>query len=264
MPIGLPRVPFDFDPSDSDSDSDNDYGYDYDDDNDTEKDENKKVKAAKEEVWTDLYSKLYQLGILFLGEEIESVVANEIIAAMLYLNMQDPLQRLYFFINSPGGAVHDGLAIYDIMKYIDQEIHTICYGQAASMASVLLASGAKGHRSAGPHSMLMMHQPALAPTRGRLQRLVRERNCLNILKEKIIDIYVYETRKDRLVIERALERDHYMSPIEARAYGIIDKIYGGMFEKMLDKMEEDNSVGGGSSDDSDDNPIWEDIGYYEI
>nr|YP_009365940.1 ATP-dependent Clp protease proteolytic subunit [Jasminum tortuosum]ARJ61451.1 ATP-dependent Clp protease proteolytic subunit [Jasminum tortuosum] len=261
MPIGLPRVPFNFDPSDSDSDSDNDYGYDYDhyhdDDNDTEKDENEKVKAEKEEVWTDLYTKLYQLGILFLGEEIEFVVANEIIAAMLYLNMQDPLQRLYFFINSPGGAVHDGLAIYDAMKYIDQEIHTICYGQAASMASVLLASGAKGHRGAYPHSMVMMHQPALAPTRGRLQRLVRERNCLNILKERIIDIYVCETRKDRLVIERTLERDHYMSPIEAREYGIIDKIYGGIF----DKIEEDDSVGGGYSDD---NPIWENIGYYEI
>nr|YP_778514.1 ATP-dependent Clp protease proteolytic subunit [Jasminum nudiflorum]ABG74651.1 ATP-dependent protease catalytic subunit [Jasminum nudiflorum] len=197
MPIGLPKVPF-FDYED-DYDYNYDYGYaDYNHDDYAEKKAER--KAERKQAWTDLYSKLYHGGILFLGDVIDTELANELIAAMVYLDSHHPEIRCYMYINSPGGGVFDGLAIYDAMKNImTQEVRTTVYGQAASMASLLLASGEKGHRIALPHSEIMLHEPSMSPTRGKVEFLLSECDVLASLKERMLNIYVLETGKDRLV-----------------------------------------------------------------
>nr|YP_010125895.1 ATP-dependent Clp protease proteolytic subunit [Chrysojasminum fruticans]QIV67374.1 ATP-dependent Clp protease proteolytic subunit [Chrysojasminum fruticans] len=209
MPIGVPQVLYEF------SDDDYDDDYDYDAEEEDEDDE-----------WVDVYTRLYQEGVLFIADEIDSELSNEIISAMLYLNMVDPTQDQYVFINSPGGSILYGMGIYDTMEFVsaDADVHTICFGVARSMASLLLVGGVENKRMAFPHARVMIHQPAVSRIVARSKRLLREVEFLKSLKRDIIAEYVERTGQPLWVIERDIERDHFMSAREAKGYGIVDEI----------------------------------------
>ncbi|MEN2998194.1 MAG: ATP-dependent Clp endopeptidase proteolytic subunit ClpP [Brevinematia bacterium] len=171
----------------------------------------------------DLYSRLLKDRIIILGSEITEDVANIVIAELLFLEAEDPDKEIHFYINSPGGLVTAGLAIYDTMQYIKPDIVTICLGQAASMAAILLASGTKGKRFALPHSRIMIHQP-LGGAQGQAtdieiqaKEILRMRDILNLILAKQTGQPIERVRKDT-------DRDFYMSPEEAKEYGIIDEI----------------------------------------
>jgi ATP-dependent Clp protease, protease subunit len=171
----------------------------------------------------DLYSRLLKDRIIILGSEIYEDVANIVVAELLFLEAEDPEKDIHFYINSPGGLVTAGLAIYDTMQYIKPDIVTICVGQAASMAAVLLAAGTKGKRFALPHSRIMIHQP-LGGAQGQAtdieiqaKEILRIRDMLNQILSEHTGQPIERVRKDT-------DRDFYMSPEEALEYGIIDGI----------------------------------------
>jgi ATP-dependent Clp protease protease subunit len=171
----------------------------------------------------DLYSRLLKDRIIILGSEIDEDVANIVVAELLFLEAEDPEKDIHFYINSPGGLVTAGLAIYDTMQYIKPDIVTICVGQAASMAAVLLAAGTKGKRFALPHSRIMIHQP-LGGAQGQAtdieiqaKEILRIRDMLNQILSEHTGQPIERVRKDT-------DRDFYMSPEEALEYGIIDGI----------------------------------------
>ena len=171
----------------------------------------------------DIYSRLLKDRIIFLGEEVTDVSANLIVAQMLFLEAEDPGKDIHFYINSPGGSVSAGFAIYDTMQYIKCDVSTICIGMAASMGAFLLSGGAKGKRLALPNAEIMIHQPS-GGARGQETeiRIVAE----NILKtrNKLNEILAANTGKSVEEIARDTERDNYMTAQEALAYGLIDSI----------------------------------------
>jgi ATP-dependent Clp protease protease subunit len=172
----------------------------------------------------DIYSRLLKENIIFLGTPIDDVVANMIIAQMLFLEAEDAQKDISLYINSPGGSITAGLAIYDTMQFIRPDITTICLGQAASMAAVLLAAGAKGKRFALPHSRIMIHQPSAHGLAGQAtdidiyaREILRMRESLNML-------LATHTGQEVEKVSRDVDRDYIMSPEEAKSYGMIDVI----------------------------------------
>jgi len=171
----------------------------------------------------DIYSRLLKERIIFLGDDINEYSANIIVAQMLFLESDDSEKDIHLYINSPGGVVSAGLAIYDTMQYIKSHVSTICIGQAASMAAVLLASGQKGKRYALPRSRIMIHQPS-GGTRGQASDIeIHAREILR-LREELNEIMSIHTGKDKEQVKIDSERDNFMGATEALNYGIIDKV----------------------------------------
>jgi ATP-dependent Clp protease, protease subunit len=171
----------------------------------------------------DIYSRLLRDRVIFIGSGIDDEFANVIIAQLLFLEADNPERDISIYINSPGGYISSGLAVYDTMQYIKPDIRTLCIGQASSMASLLLAAGTKGKRSALPHARIMMHQPSGGAT-GQASDIEIQANEILRVKSIINSIYEKHTLKDLATIEKDTERDFYMTAEEAKAYGIIDSI----------------------------------------
>jgi ATP-dependent Clp protease protease subunit len=175
-----------------------------------------------ERAW-DIYSRLLEDRIIFLGSPIFDEVANVVIAQMLFLESADPEKDIFLYINSPGGVISAGLAIYDTMNYIRSEVSTICVGQAASMGAVLLAAGAKGKRRALPHSRIMIHQP-LGGYRGQATDIEIHAKEILRVREEINQIMANHTGQDIEQIGRDTERDRFLSAQEGLEYGLIDEV----------------------------------------
>lgn len=172
----------------------------------------------------DIYSRLLKDRIIFLGGEIDDDVANTVVAQLLFLEMEDPDADICLYINSPGGSISAGMAIYDTMQYIKPQVRTVCIGLAASMGAFLLMAGEKGKRCALPNSEVMIHQP-LGGAQGQATDVQIRAEWLLKTKEKMIRMKAEMTGQPEEVIRRDCERDHFMSAQEALAYGIIDEIY---------------------------------------
>lgn len=171
----------------------------------------------------DIYSRLLRDRIIFLGTAITDEVANVIIAQMLFLESEDPDKDIHFYINSPGGLVTAGLAIYDTMQYIKPNVSTLCMGQAASMAAVLLAAGVKGKRYALPHARIMLHQP-MGGFQGQATDVdIQAREILR-LREELNKILMLHTGRPMEQIEKDTDRDFYMSGFQAKEYGLVDEV----------------------------------------
>jgi len=171
----------------------------------------------------DIFSRLLKERIVFLGMGVDDVVANLIIAQLLFLESEDPAKDIYLYINSPGGIITSGLAIYDTMQYVKPEVATICIGQAASMGAVLLAGGAKGKRYALPHARVLIHQP-LGGVQGQATDIdIQAREILR-MREEINTIFTNHTGQDMERIRQDTERDFFMTAEQALKYGIIDQI----------------------------------------
>ena len=192
MPIGYPSVPY-------------------------------KLPGEQYTQWVNIYTRLARDRIIFLGEEVNDQIANEIIAIMLYLDSEDPGKDIFLYINSPGGVVTSGLAIYDTMQHIKSDVVTICLGLAASMGSFLLAGGTKGKRLALPHSRIMIHQPS-GGTRGQATDIQIEAQEILRIRHQLNGIYANNTSQSIEKIEKDMDRDFFMSSEEAREYGLIDKV----------------------------------------
>jgi ATP-dependent Clp protease protease subunit len=171
----------------------------------------------------DIYSRLLRDRIIFLSGQIHDEYANLIIAQMLFLEAEDPDADLHLYVNSPGGAISAGLAIYDTMQYIRPDVTTFCIGQAASMAAVLLAAGAKGKRSALPNARVMIHQP-WGGARGQATDINIQAKELLKLRDRLNEVLSSHTGQTAEQIARDTERDYYMSGDEARVYGIVDQV----------------------------------------
>ncbi|MBV5261694.1 ATP-dependent Clp protease proteolytic subunit [Synechococcus moorigangaii CMS01] len=175
--------------------------------------------------WINIYDRLYRERIIFLGRGVNDALANQIIAIMLYLDSEDPSKPIYLYINSPGGSVTAGLAIYDTMKHIKSEVVTICVGLAASMGAFLLSAGTKGKRLALPHSRIMIHQP-LGGIQGRRQATDIDIEAKEIIriKHQLNELMATHTGQSIEKIEKDTDRDYFMSAQEALEYGLIDKV----------------------------------------
>ena len=171
----------------------------------------------------DIYSRLLKERIVFLVGPVDDLVASVVCAQLLYLESENPAKDISFYINSPGGLVSAGLAIYDTMEYIRPELSTVCIGQAASMGSLLLAAGAPGKRFSLPHSRLMVHQPS-GGFQGQATDIEIHAREILTLRARLNQIYVRHTGQDIGVIEEAMERDKFLSPEEAKEFGLIDEV----------------------------------------
>lgn len=171
----------------------------------------------------DIYSRLLKDRIVFLGSQVDDQVADLIIAQLLFLEAEDPDKDIHLYINSPGGSITAGMAIYDTMQYIRSDVSTICVGMAASMGAFLLAAGAKGKRFALPNSEIMIHQPAGGAQGQATDIEIHARRIIKI-KEQINGILAERTGQSLETIARDTERDHFMSAEEAKQYGIIDEV----------------------------------------
>jgi ATP-dependent Clp protease protease subunit len=194
----------------------------------------------------DIYSRLLKDRIIFLGDVIEDHMANLIIAQLLFLEAEDPERDISLYVNSPGGVVTAGLAIYDTMQYLRAPVSTICIGMAASMASVLLAAGAKGKRYALPNSRIMIHQGS-GGFRGNTPDVliqVRELESLININHQILARHTGQTVEK---ITRDTERDNFMSPEEAKAYGIIDEVYTTPDQSLISEAKSKGALGGEGS-----------------
>ncbi|WP_414623118.1 ATP-dependent Clp protease proteolytic subunit [Calothrix sp. CCY 0018] len=192
MPIGYPSVPY-------------------------------KLPGEQYTQWVNIYTRLARDRIIFLGDEVNDQIANEIIAIMLYLDSEDPGKDIFLYINSPGGVVTSGLAIYDTMQHIKSDVVTICLGLAASMGSFLLGGGTKGKRLALPHSRIMIHQPS-GGTRGQATDIEIEAREIIRIRHQLNGIYANNTGQSIEKIEKDMDRDFFMSSEEAKEYGLIDKV----------------------------------------
>lgn len=192
MPIGVPKVPY-------------------------------RMPGGQYTQWIEIYDRLARERIIFLGRDINDEVANQIIAIMLYLDSEDPGKDISLYINSPGGVVTSGLAIYDTMQHIKSDVVTICVGLAASMGSFLLAAGTKGKRLALPHSRIMIHQPS-GGTRGQATDIEIEAKEILRIRNQLNGIYAQNTGQSIEKIEKDMDRDFFMSAQEAQEYGLIDKV----------------------------------------
>jgi ATP-dependent Clp protease protease subunit len=192
MPIGVPSVPY-------------------------------RLPGSSYEQWINIYERLFRERIIFLAEEVDDGIANAIVAYLLYLDSDDQTKPIYLYINSPGGSVTAGMAIYDTMQHIKSDVVTICMGLAASMGSFLLAAGAKSKRLALPHSRIMIHQP-LGGSRGQATDIeIEARQILRVRKE-LNELLAFHTGKSVEQIERDTDRDYFMSAEEAKEYGLIDRV----------------------------------------
>ena len=171
----------------------------------------------------DIFSRLLNDRIVMLSEEVNDTTASLIVAQLLFLEAQDPDKDIQFYINSPGGSVTAGLAIYDTMQYIKPDVSTICVGMAASMGAFLLSSGAKGKRIALPNAEIMIHQPS-GGSQGQATDIQIQAEQILKIKKKLNEMLAANTGRDIAEIERDTERDHFMTAEEAREYGIIDKV----------------------------------------
>ncbi len=192
MPIGVPSVPY-------------------------------RLPGSQYERWIDIYTRLAQERIIFLGQEVTDALANRIVAYMLYLDSEDPNKPIYLYINSPGGSVTAGLAIYDTIQYIKSDVITICLGLAASMGSFLLASGTPGKRLALPNSRIMIHQP-MGGTRGQATDIEIEAKEILRVRSLLNNILTERTGQSLEKIEKDTDRDYFMSSEEAKEYGLIDQV----------------------------------------
>lgn len=172
----------------------------------------------------DIFSRLLRDRIVMLNGEVNEVSANLIVAQMLFLESEDPDKDIYFYINSPGGSVTDGLSIYDTMNYINCDVNTICMGQAASMGAFLLSSGTKGKRFILPSARVMIHQP-LGGSRGQATDIEIQTNEILHLKRYLSSILAKNTGQTLAKITKDTERDNFLSSIEAKEYGLVDNIY---------------------------------------
>ena len=171
----------------------------------------------------DIYSRLLKDRIIFLGGPIDDAVANTVVAQLLFLESEDPDKDIHLYINSPGGVVTAGLAIYDTIQYIKPDVSTICIGQAASMGALLLTAGAKGKRYALPNARIMIHQP-LGGAQGQSTDIQIQAREIQRIREVINDILVESTGKDRETVVQDTERDNFMTAEEAKAYGLVDEV----------------------------------------
>jgi ATP-dependent Clp protease protease subunit len=171
----------------------------------------------------DIFSRLLKERIIFLTGEVNDMVSSLISAQLLFLESENPNKDIYFYINSPGGAVSSGLAIYDTMQYIKPDVSTVCIGQAASMGSLLLTAGTKGKRVCLPHSRIMTHQPS-GGVQGQASDIeIHAKEILN-LRKKLNNIYVKHTGQSLNSVEKIMERDNFMSAEESKKMGLIDKV----------------------------------------
>nr|YP_010560966.1 ATP-dependent Clp protease proteolytic subunit [Frangula alnus]YP_010561050.1 ATP-dependent Clp protease proteolytic subunit [Rhamnus cathartica]YP_010945257.1 clp protease proteolytic subunit [Rhamnus leptacantha]BCX55687.1 clpP1 [Rhamnus crenata]UIS24204.1 ATP-dependent Clp protease proteolytic subunit [Frangula alnus]UYW36237.1 ATP-dependent Clp protease proteolytic subunit [Frangula alnus]UYW36321.1 ATP-dependent Clp protease proteolytic subunit [Rhamnus cathartica]WME17627.1 clp prot len=193
MPIGVPKVPF-------------------------------RNPGEEDPAWIDIYNRLYRERLLFLGQGIDSEISNQLISLMVYLSIEDETKDLYFFINSPGGWVIPGVAIYDTMQFVRPDIQTVCMGLAASMGSFILVGGTITKRLAFPHARVMIHQPATSYYEAQTAEFILEAEELLKMRETITRVYAQRTGKPFWVVSDDLERDIFMSAPEAQAHGIIDLV----------------------------------------
>nr|BDR62344.1 ATP-dependent Clp protease proteolytic subunit [Ipomoea imperati] len=193
MPIGVPKVPF-RNPGDEDAS------------------------------WVDIYNRLYRERFLFLVQEIDSEISNQIVGLLVYLNIENDTKDIYLYINSPGGDVISGVAIYDMMQTVRPSVSTICIGLAASMGSFILAGGAITRRAAFPHARVMIHQPRTSFFESQAVELLLEVKEALKLRERIAQIYAQRTGNPTSIISRDMDRDVFFSARQARIYGIIDDI----------------------------------------
>ncbi len=193
MPIGVPSVPY-------------------------------RLPGSQYERWIDIYTRLSQERIIFLGQEVNDSIANRIVAFLLYLDSDDPGKPIYLYINSPGGSVTAGMAIYDTMQYIKSEVVTICVGLAASMGAFLLASGSSGKRLALPHARIMIHQPMGGTGRRQATDIDIEAKEILRIRKQLNEIMAERTGKSVEKIAKDTDRDYFMSAAEAVEYGLIDKV----------------------------------------
>ncbi|HET6228775.1 MAG TPA: ATP-dependent Clp endopeptidase proteolytic subunit ClpP [Longimicrobiaceae bacterium] len=180
-------------------------------------------RSSRGERSYDIFSRLLMDRIIFLGSQIDDNVANVVIAQLLFLQADNPEKDIYLYINSPGGSVYAGLAIYDTMKFLSCDVATICMGMAASMGSFLLAGGTKGKRSSLPNARIMLHQPSGGSqgTAADIEIAARE---LLYVRQRMNEMYADNTGQTVEQIEEDLDRDRYMSPAQAQAYGLIDHV----------------------------------------
>ncbi len=193
MPIGVPSVPY-------------------------------RLPGSQYERWIDIYTRLGQERIIFLGQEVTDGIANRIVALLLYLDSEDPNKPIYLYINSPGGSVTAGMAIYDTMQYIKSEVITICVGLAASMGSFLLAAGTPGKRLALPHARIMIHQPMGGTGRRQATDIEIEANEILRIRAQLNQLLADKCGQSLEKIEKDTDRDYFLSAEEAKEYGLIDKV----------------------------------------
>nr|QJQ75563.1 clp protease proteolytic subunit [Glycyrrhiza asymmetrica] len=193
MPIGVPKVPY-------------------------------HIPGDDEASWVDLYNRLYRQRLLFLGQEINSEISNQLVGLMIFLNLEDQKKDLFLLINSPGGEIMSGMAIFDIMQLIEAEVQTVCVGLAASMGSLLLVGGEITKRLAFPRARVMIHQPASSFFEGQTSECVQEAHELLKTRQMLTNIYAQRTGKPFWQIYKDMERDLFMSAEEAQAYGIVDMV----------------------------------------
>jgi len=193
MPIGTPSVPY-------------------------------RLPGSQMERWVDIYTRLGVERILFLGSEVNDGIANSLVAQMLYLDSEDSSKPIYLYINSPGGSVTAGLAIYDTIQYVKSEVVTICVGLAASMGAFLLAAGTKGKRVALPHSRIMIHQPLGGTSRRQASDIEIEAREILRMKEMLNRSLADMSGQSFEKIEKDTDRDYFLSAEEAKEYGLIDRV----------------------------------------
>ncbi|HAC91807.1 MAG TPA: ATP-dependent Clp endopeptidase proteolytic subunit ClpP [Planctomycetaceae bacterium] len=184
-------------------------------------------KSGREERVYDVYSRLLKDRIIFLGTQVNDEVANALVAQMLFLQSDDPKSDIHLYINSPGGSVSAGMAIYDTMQFVSCDVATYCIGQAASMGAVLLAAGAKNKRYALPNARIMIHQP-LAGMQGTAEEILIHATEFKRIKHKLNEILIKHTGQTMEAIERDTDRDRFMSADEAVSYGLIDQVVSSM------------------------------------
>ncbi len=172
----------------------------------------------------DIFSRLLKDNIIFIGTPVDDGVANLVTAQLLFLEAEDPDRDIYLYINSPGGSITAGLAIYDTIQFVKNDVNTICIGQAASMGALLLASGSAGKRFALPHSRILIHQPAMSGLSGQATDIDIQAKEILRMREITNQIFADHTGQEMSRIERDVERDYIMEPKQALEYGIIDQI----------------------------------------
>ena len=189
-------------------------------------------RSSRGERTYDIFSRLLMDRIVFLGSPIDDTVANIVIAQLLFLEADNPERDIYLYINSPGGLVSSGMAIYDTLQFLNAPVNTICMGMAASMGSFLLTAGRKGKRSALPHARIMMHQPS-GGTQGTASDIEIQAREILYLRGKLNELYAKHTGKAVEQIEKDMDRDRFMSAEEAKEYGLIDHVISN-FQEMGD------------------------------
>jgi len=183
-----------------------------------------KVPGAQRADWVDLYNRLYRERIIFVGQQIADDLANQIIGVMLYLDSEDNTKPVYMYINSPGGSVTAGFAMFDTMRHIKSDVSTINVGLAASMGSFLLAGGTKGKRLALPHSRTMIHQPAAGGIQGQAEDIKVEAQQILAVRDRVVTYYSLLSGQPREKVQRDIDRDNFLSAQQTMEYGLIDRV----------------------------------------